>query len=634
MAYVLLILCSLLPALAEAKVIQILHTNDLHAALESAGAPHDGEREYGGWAQVKSKMDALTFDATSKGINTIRLDAGDFSEGSAAYFPDQGTHVLRAFQKMGYDAAALGNHDWLMGARSMDDLYGLAPFPFPILAANTKISAKLTHLKKQIIPSTQIIRDGIKFGIFGLSTDEALYSWIPGLKSGKHDFKIKNFRDEIIEDGVYDEPTVVTGVANKMIASLRNDNDVVIALTHIGFANDKRLAAKTRGLDLIIGGHSHTILETSTAIKDLDGKEIQIVQTGFNGRYIGKILLEVTSVKGNRKVRVLSYELVPVLRDDPQDAAVAAEIVKAKAAVKEEYGPRLNEVIATSTVRLISGDSGPTAFSKLAVDSMREITGAEVAFDIGAFHGLAPQAAGTITRQNLMEMYPRKFDVEQNVGLFVYEARVPGILIEIALKYAMKFGEYISTSGITYEVNRMSNSDFEQMKKSLINDHSYTALTPYFPSNILIGGKPLKSMQWYSSAAPESLVLGGFGISPLLKLIVRNAHASPHTIWDAMNASLLKSKTLGKLRLEDHFNLPAFSASDQHQYAVRHNFDQFQEGEGFVAPWINQFASHEDVINKSIEELMRTANMEGLINSEINSVNWGPIDAPSGSTHP
>ena len=137
---------------SQASVIQILHTNDLHASLRTAGAPAKGEKERGGWAQLKTRMDQLSREAHEKGIETIRLDAGDFIEGTLDYFPDHGRSVLQAFQAIGYDAATLGNHEWLMGARGLNTSLEKAPFPFPILSANARINPALHGLKRTITP--------------------------------------------------------------------------------------------------------------------------------------------------------------------------------------------------------------------------------------------------------------------------------------------------------------------------------------------------------------------------------------------------------------------------------------------------------------------------------------------------
>jgi 2',3'-cyclic-nucleotide 2'-phosphodiesterase (5'-nucleotidase family) len=531
---------------SHATLIQILHTNDLHASLQTAGAPASGQ-EYGGWAQLKSVMDKLTADAKAQGIETVKLDAGDYTEGTSYYFPDHGRGVIRAFQHMGYDASAMGNHDWLMGADEMDDLYESVPFPFPILSANTKFSNALPNLKKQIVPSTQIVRGGIKIGVFGLSTDEALYSWIPRVASGKSDMKLLDYRDQLtVEVGDNGEAgsRMEPGIANQMVEKLRKENDVVIALTHIGYEEDKLLAASSHGLDLIVGGHSHTFLPTAVNIAGTDGKNVPIVQTGFNGQCVGKIILDVEP--GKRPVLV-SYELVPVYHQGDQDPTIAAYVKNAQVQTGTQFGTRLDEVIGTSEDRLVSGNGGPTSFSQFAVDSMEDISKADFALDVGAFHGNTPQPAGPVTRRNLMEMYPRKFEYDQNEGLYVYEADVPGILIKIGLQYITKYGMYVSFSGVTYDLNRMTDKDFAKARMKVAGTPDADLMTPYFPSNIKINGEPVKAFSWYTLAGPESLVRGAMALSPLMAIVIHRPHPTTHTIWDAMNFHLLKTGKVTKM---------------------------------------------------------------------------------------
>jgi 2',3'-cyclic-nucleotide 2'-phosphodiesterase (5'-nucleotidase family) len=546
----LLLLTLVLSPESHATLIQILHTNDLHASVETFGAPADHEVEYGGWAQLKVVMDKLVADAKAKGIETIKLDAGDYTEGTSFYFSDHGAGVIHAFQNLGYDATAMGNHDWLMGADDMDSLYGNVPFPFPVLSANVKINSRLKNLTKQIIPTTQIVRDGIKFGIFGLSTDEDLYSWIPRVNSKKKDMQIVDYRDQVLADDGEAGTRIEPGIANKMIQKLREDNDVVIALTHIGYEEDKLLAANSQNLDLVVGGHSHTFLETATLVPDRDGNIVPVVQTGFNGKKIGRIILDVE--KGKRPVLV-SYELIPILNNAPKDTAIASQITVLNNARQDQFGNRLDEVIGTSDDRLISGDAGPTSFSKFAAAAMYDVASDDVDFslDVGSFHGNTPQPAGNVTRLNLMEMYPRKFEENQNEGLYVYEAKIPGILVELGLKYVIKFGLYVEMTGVTYDMKKMSDKDFAKARGHYMGTPDANIMTQFFPDNIKVNGAPLKKFHWYTLAAPESLVRGALALSPLMKYIIRNAHPTEHTIWDAMNFHLLKIGKIQKVVVPD-----------------------------------------------------------------------------------
>lgn len=522
---------------SHATLIQILHTNDLHAAVETYGAPDTNELEYGGWAQLKAVMDKLTADAKAQGIETVKLDAGDFTEGTSFYFQNAGAAVIRAYQHLGYDASAMGNHDWLMGAEDMDTLYGNNPFPFPVLSANVKIDKSLVNLRGQIVPSTQIERSGIKIGIFGLSTDEDLYGWIPSVNSKKNAMKIQDYRMQVTPGDGESGTRLTPGIANTQIQKLREDNDVVIALTHIGFEEDRFLAANSQGLDLIIGGHSHTFLTEPSKVLDKDENAVPIVQTGFNGKYVGKILLDV---KDGERPKFVSYELIPVIRSGAKDSALDHEIQAMHTLRKDQFGNRLDEVIGYSEDRLVSGDGGPTSFSKFAADSLYEVEDTDFSLDIGSFHGNTPQPAGPVTRLNLMEMYPRKFETDQNEGLYVYKADIPGFLISIGLKYVIRFGLYVEMHGVTYDMNKMSDHQYEKEKTKFAGTPDERLLTKFFPSNIQIKGEPLHNFKWYTLSAPESLVRGALSLSPFMKLLIHRAHPTSHTIWDAMNFHLLK----------------------------------------------------------------------------------------------
>ena len=534
----------LTPSVSFGKIIQILHTNDLHAAMNTSGAPDTNTEEHGGWAQVKAKLDALRADAKAKGMETLQIDAGDFTEGTLNYFPDEGVHVLQAFQAMGYDAAAVGNHDWLMGAAGMNDLYGKTPFSFPVLSANIEINKRLKNLRSQIVPTTQIVKDGVRIGIVGLSTNEALYSWIPRIQSKRNDFKILDYTDSQVtdEDGNWKtEP----GIANKYIHQLKQNNDLVIALTHIGYDADQLLAEDSDELDLVVGGHSHTFLESATFVQNRAGKTVPIVQTGFNGHAIGRILIEVDPNK-TPKVNLLTYELVNVDHNGPADPVVAAKVQAANDATQNQFGPSLNDILGKSDDRLISGDEGPTSYAQFAVDSLREATGTEVGIDVGAFHGNTPQPAGDVTRKGLMMMYPRKFEFAQNEGLYVYQARVPGFVLKMGLQYSLKFGSYIATSGLTYDVKTLSDADYAKLKKKYAGTSSQDAVTPYYAENLKVNGEKLHDLQIYTVSAPESLVRGAIGITPLAKLILAHSERTSHTIWEAMESHLAKIKVIPK----------------------------------------------------------------------------------------
>ncbi len=505
---------------ALAARIQILHTNDLHASLQTAGAPPQGDIELGGWAQVKTILDQLTQEAAKSGIESIRLDGGDFSEGTLHYFADSGKNSIRAFQAMNFDVAVFGNHDWKMGARSLNRVFAENPFPFPVLGANLSISHRLSALKKQITPSTQLIRGGIKIGILGITTDEIVYKWMTRIGSKRRDLRVLNWRDDPSNDGVYGNPV---GIANREAEKLAKSNDLVIALTHIGLDQDKFLAKNSKHVDLIVGGHSHTALSEITSIKNNSQRDVPIVQAGSNGKYVGKIIIDVEP--GSRP-KLVSYELIPVPHDTPKDPVVLGFVEKSEQRLVELYGKeKLDEVLGYSEVRLSSGASSDSNYSKLAVDAMRISAKTDLAIDVGLFHGITPQPAGSVTRRHLMEMYPRKFEVGQNEGLYIYRARIPGWVIKLAIRYAVKFGYSLAYSGLHIDTEDQfdpssSKSTQHLMAKKRLKD-------------IRVRGNKIKPFKQYSVAMSETLIRGAWGVSPLTRLIIRWGRPTRHTIWDA-----------------------------------------------------------------------------------------------------
>lgn len=567
---------------AHATIIQVLHTNDLHAALNTHGEPAPSQAEFGGWAQVKTVLDRLEKEAKNQGIETLKLDAGDFSEGTMTYFPDYGTNVLKAFQKLGFDAAALGNHDWMLGARDMNKAFGMAPFPFPVLASNVHISKRLQNLKSQILPSTIIEKSGIKIGIVGVTTDEAFYKWIPRVGSRRNELKIKK----------------MYASARREARRLREKTDVVLALTHIGTKKDRVLVSKVKDIDVVVGGHSHTTLDVLAFEKNPEGREIPIVQTGFNGKHVGRFFLEVLPGKDPQ---VLSYELVPVLKTEEKDPEIDALVQHANQRLDEFYGKdHLDQPIGQSEVRLVPGSKGPSAFAKFASESMREAAQSRISLDIGSFHNNTVLPGGTVTRRTLMESYPRKFEVNQNEGWYVYKAWVPGWLVKFGIKFAVDYGIYVSMDGVKFDVVRMSEEEFATKVERARRKGKSTDISPYkavnirladpevntqflFPENSeqpievpiqthgesLIGGSKnsLCNFCWYSIGTSEGLIRGAYSITKLTHLIIRKGHSVGTTIWDAFQTQLTKIGTIRKLNPQEQINGQVIDTSNSYGQA-------------------------------------------------------------------
>ncbi len=260
-----------LPALAGEQAVQItiLHTNDVHSRIEPFpmdGSPNQG---LGGVARRAGLIRSIR----SEQKNVLLLDAGDIFQGTPYFNLFGGELEMKLMSEMGYDAATMGNHDFDNGLEGFAKQ--LPKANFPILVANYDFSG--TILSGKTIPFTIFHKQGIRIGVFGLGIE------LEGLVDKK------NYEQTLYQDPVQK--------ANQIAAELRNDQHchLVICLSHLGYKyeddkiSDRVLAARTRGIDLIIGGHTHTFMPQPEDIPNLDGRPTTVNQVGWAGINLGRI---------------------------------------------------------------------------------------------------------------------------------------------------------------------------------------------------------------------------------------------------------------------------------------------------------------------------------------------------------
>ncbi|MCC5921208.1 MAG: metallophosphatase [Cyclobacteriaceae bacterium] len=260
----------------------ILHTNDTHSRLDPF--PSDGRRlaGMGGVARRSELIKAIR----SKEKHVLLLDAGDIFQGTPYFNLYGGELELKAMSKMGYDASTLGNHEFDNGLVGIKEQLPHANFPF--ICSNYDFSDTL--LKGQF-PSHKIFNKGnFKVGVFGLGIELA------GLVDTRY-----------YGNTLYLDPV---RVAQLKVSELKAEGcNLIIALSHLGYrydgdkVSDFALANQVEGIDIIIGGHTHTFLDEATLIKSHSGHVTRIHQVGFGGVLLGQI--EVGLVGENK---MLSYK--------------------------------------------------------------------------------------------------------------------------------------------------------------------------------------------------------------------------------------------------------------------------------------------------------------------------------------
>ena len=275
-------------ALASAKdtSLTILYTNDTHSRIEPfpLNGPNAG---LGGIAARKRLIDAIR----AKASHVLLLDAGDIFQGTPYFNFFKGAIEMKAMQWMGYDAATMGNHDFDEGVENFAKQ--LEHIQFPIVVSNYDVRG--TALAGKVKVNHVLRRGGLKIGLFGLGIDPA--GLIP---------------DKLFGAVKYIDPIAT---AKHQVQHLRKalGCDLVICLSHLGHKyqdilkpSDLRLANEVAGIDVVIGGHTHTFLDEPVRVKQQGGGETLVCQVGHSGIRLGRIDFGFTATRKKRWIKHIS----------------------------------------------------------------------------------------------------------------------------------------------------------------------------------------------------------------------------------------------------------------------------------------------------------------------------------------
>lgn len=251
--------------------LTIMHVNDVHSHIDPFPDDDPVYAGLGGYARRHKYIEKVR----QEGNETLVFECGDMFQGTPYFNFYKGQLEISLMNKMGVDAVTIGNHEFDNGLEVLCKRMEEANFAF--INSNYNFTSPAAN---RIVKRYEIFeRCGIKIGVFGLGVK------VKGLITDKN-----------LEGTTYNDPI---NVAQKMANKLRNKGcQMVIALTHIGYdmgeeVDDKKLAAKTSGIDIILGGHSHTFLPEPVMIKNKDGKEVLVNQVGFAGINVGRIDIDI-----------------------------------------------------------------------------------------------------------------------------------------------------------------------------------------------------------------------------------------------------------------------------------------------------------------------------------------------------
>ncbi|WP_339271159.1 choice-of-anchor I family protein [Paenibacillus sp. FSL K6-1330] len=348
--------------------LTVMHTNDTHAHLSEV-----------------ARRAALVKQVRSEGGNSLLLDAGDVFSGDLYFTKWFGLADLAFMNYMGYDAMTFGNHEFDQGTKTLADFVSKAQFP--LVSANVDLSqdANISHLIRKpavidtdqpkttansgVYPYVTLLVDGQKVGVFGLTTEDTAETSSPG------------------KDVVFNE--AVTSARATVEAMEQEGLNIIIGLSHLGYAKDQALAEAVEGIDLIVGGHTHTTLNAPEVVTDNEhGTPTVIVQANEWGKYLGRVDLQFDK---EGKVLVgegeLGGKLIPVDSNVAEDKQAKDMLAPYNAELEE----LMKQVVGIADV-LLDGKrenvrSKETNLGNLIADGMlakaKELKNADIALTNG-----------------------------------------------------------------------------------------------------------------------------------------------------------------------------------------------------------------------------------------------------------
>lgn len=355
--------------------LTLVQQNDTHAQTELHWEAfwHGGRLEHrrvGGLARAAAVVQRIREEAPS----TLFVDCGDTIHGTLPAIATEGRALVAPLNALGLEAMTPGNWEYAYGPDVLKER--AADLAFPLLACNVQEAASGERLFPPFVVREV---EGLRVGLLGITSPiipQMSAAYAAGLRFPDVHSRI---------------PTCITRLR------VEEDCDLVVALSHLGFAQDVALAREVEGLDVILSGHTHNRLDRPARV----GRTL-IIQSGFSGSFLGRLDLEVdrgTVVDYDHALIALDEEIEP-------DAEVQALVDDALAPFREE----LDEVVGRTRTPLHRMGLLETTTDNLITDAYLALTGCDVALSHGWRYG-PPVPPGPVTLGDLWAMIPTNPEV-------------------------------------------------------------------------------------------------------------------------------------------------------------------------------------------------------------------------------
>lgn len=434
--------CTLVGSLASlnsfAWDLTILHANDVHSAaagVNDRGPVYDDTNAVGGLARVTAFVADEKAKAKVQGKGVLALDAGDFWQGTHFFRTGGMPWARAAMRQMPWDAVTLGNHEFDLGCETLAQY--VKGLPFPVLAANLEKNPACP-LSTVPLPAT-VVKDlnGVKVGIIGLANDEGkdISEACPNTDFANRTKALERAASELEKAGVTH----------------------IIAVTHVGYEADQVLARAVPAIDVIVGGHTHSVLGDHphsegpypTVIAHDDGSKTLVVQAGRSTRYLGQLTVSFDDAGRIVQFRGDLEELVPSLRRDEAMHEFVAQSIEAIRADQERFLGVNTSTLPDGLDPCREGDclSG-MATADAFLDWGRSRGAVAAILNGGAVRAAMP--IGPVTHADLLDIHP--------FGNRIQVADVSGAVLREALEHGLSEPDVIGprllqTAGLRYRLN-------------------------------------------------------------------------------------------------------------------------------------------------------------------------------------
>lgn len=446
--------------------IAILYTGDAHCGIED-------NLGYAGLATLQKKL-------TDAGCEVLLVDTGDAIQGAPIGMLTNGESLIDVMNELGYCAMTLGNHEFDYGMDNILALEEVAEFPF--LSCNlTEIESGETLFDPYVIVEVE----GAKIAFVGVSTPLTITSSTPTYFMNEQGEFIYEFQQDETGEKLW------ACVQNAVDSARAEGAEYVIAMTHLGSDssasqyNSKTLVASTTGIDVVLDGHSHSVIECQR-LQNKDGGWVLLSSTGTKLANLGFLLISENGV---------STGLVSDIAEKDEDTtAFIADIMS-------EFNGLLEQVAVTTGYDLIVNDpetgnrlirTQETNLGDLVTDAYRAIGEAEIAFANGG--GIrADLKAGDVTFGDLLTVLPfgNQVSVIKATGQQILDALEFG-----ARKLPEQNGGFLQVSGLTYEIHSYLPSTAVAGE-----DGMFAGVEgEYRVKNVNVGGEPLELDREYTLA--------------------------------------------------------------------------------------------------------------------------------------